>query len=187
MKLQVSRSIAMPLTAITPLCALLTGCAEPEVASIATPTPVLAYAAPDRECLTRAMYFESNRSSDDGLRAVGTVVMNRLESGRYANDICGVVGQRGEFAPGVLSKPMRASEQIKAAQIADEVLAGQREKRIGKAMFFHQAGLHFRYKNMHDLFAAGGNMFYEKLTRAKKTKNLPPDGVAAADPSDPPQ
>src|SRR5215831_15830353 len=37
-----------------------------------------AAASDERTCLIRAMYFESNRSSRDGLMAVGTVVMNRV-------------------------------------------------------------------------------------------------------------
>jgi spore germination cell wall hydrolase CwlJ-like protein len=36
------------------------------------------------------MYFESNRSSRDGLMAVGTVVMNRVASPLCPNTICGV-------------------------------------------------------------------------------------------------
>src|SRR3954471_12931809 len=54
----------------------------------------------DRQCLARGMYVESVRSSDDGMLAVGTVVMNRLQSGRYPRTVCGVVGQPNQFAPG---------------------------------------------------------------------------------------
>ena len=36
-----------------------------------------------KECLMRAMYFESNRSSPEGMLAVGTVVMNRVNDPRY--------------------------------------------------------------------------------------------------------
>src|SRR5919112_4352822 len=61
----------------------------------------------DRACMARAMYFESNRSSDEGMLAVGTVVMNRVNSGKYPRTVCGVVGQKNQFAPGVLSKPMK--------------------------------------------------------------------------------
>ena len=46
-----------------------------------------------RECMTRVMYFESNRSSADGMLAVGTVVMNRVEDRNYPKSVCGVVGQ----------------------------------------------------------------------------------------------
>ena len=48
-----------------------------------------------RQCLMRAMYFESNRSSTEGMLAVGTVVMNRLQQPGYPKSICGVVGQPG--------------------------------------------------------------------------------------------
>ncbi|MDN5568538.1 MAG: cell wall hydrolase, partial [Paracoccus sp. (in: a-proteobacteria)] len=51
-----------------------------------------------QECMERAMYFESNRSSRDGMIAVGTVVMNRVASGEYPGSVCGVVGQKGQFA-----------------------------------------------------------------------------------------
>ena len=42
----------------------------------------------DRECLMRAMYFESIRSSKEGLLAVGSVVMNRVESEDFPNTVC---------------------------------------------------------------------------------------------------
>ena len=109
------------------------------------------------------MYFESNRSSDDGLLAVGTVVMNRLESGAYPHTICGVVGQPGQFASGVLESPMTDLERTHIEQIADAVLAGQRHAGVGRAMFFHTAGISFPYGNMHYVLVAGGNAFYEKI------------------------
>ncbi|WP_420960431.1 cell wall hydrolase [Brucella sp. IR073] len=122
-----------------------------------------AYTAKDRECLKRAMYFESNRSSEDGFLAVGTVVMNRLASGRYPDTICGVVGQKNQFAPGVLSRPMKSLPELDEA--ADAVLRGERHPKVKQAMFFHTAGLKFPYRNMHYVLVAGGNAFYEKRRR----------------------
>ncbi|WP_413771092.1 cell wall hydrolase [Lichenihabitans sp. PAMC28606] len=116
----------------------------------------------DRECLTRAMYFESNRSSPDGMLAVGTTVMNRVAAPGYPKTVCGVVGQRNQYAEGVLSKPMSPRERDRIAQVADAVLAGQRHPQVGSAMFFHTAGLTFPYTNMHYVAVAGGNAFYEK-------------------------
>lgn len=124
-----------------------------------------AYTARDKECLSRAMFFESNRSSRAGLVAVGTVVMNRLRSGRYADTICGVVGQKGQFAPGVLSRRMNSKALPDVQNAAEAVLKGERHPAVGKAMFFHQAGLKFPYKNMHYVLTAGGNSFYEKRSR----------------------
>ncbi|ATU93638.1 hypothetical protein B5P45_11100 [Phyllobacterium zundukense] len=124
-----------------------------------------AYTPKDKECLERAMFFESNRSSKDGLLAVGTVVMNRLDSGKWGNSICGVVGQKGQFAPGVLSRPMQSAALPDVQAAADAVLKGERNPKVKNAMFFHTAGLRFPYKNMHYTVVAGGNAFYEKRDR----------------------
>ena len=114
-----------------------------------------------RNCLMRAMYFESIRSSREGLLAVGTVVMNRVESPKFPSSVCGVVGQRKQFAPGVLRRKMRGNQE-ELAQLADAILAGKRHPGVKRAKFFHMAGLRFPYKNMHYVLVAGGNAFYEK-------------------------
>ncbi len=122
-----------------------------------------------RNCLMRAMYFESIRSSREGLLAVGTVVMNRVESSKFPNTVCGVVGQRRQFASGVLSRKMRGNQK-ELAQLADAILAGKRHRGVKKAKFFHTAGLKFPYKNMHYVLVAGGNAFYEKRSRKRRRR-----------------
>ena len=96
-----------------------------------------------KECLMRAMYFESNRSSADGMLAVGTVVMN-------------------QFAQGVLTRKMTDSGAVLASQMADQVMSGARHPGVQNAQHFHTAGLRFPYNNMHYVLEAGGNEFYEK-------------------------
>src|SRR5665811_41386 len=88
----------------------------------------------ERDCLVRAMYFESNRSSHDGLMAVGTVVMNRVDSQRFPNTICGVVSQHRQFAPGVVTQRLDPRQAGAAERAADAVLKGERYAPIGKAM-----------------------------------------------------
>lgn len=131
----------------------------------------------ERECMERAMYFESNRSSRDGMIAVGSVVMNRVQSGKYPGSVCGVVGQKGQFAPGVMSKRMdsRSMPQIRAA--ANSVLRGERHPLIGNAMFFHTAGYSFPYDNMHYVLVTGGNAFYEKRKSVFVTQPSPPPAL----------
>lgn len=116
----------------------------------------------ERECLMRAMYFESNRSSEEGMVAVGTVVMNRVADPRYPKSVCGVVGQHNQFAEGVLTRPMKDSGVVLAASAADQVLSGARHPGVRSAQHFHTAGLRFPYNNMHYVLEAGGNEFYEK-------------------------
>ena len=117
--------------------------------------------ARSRECLMRAMYFESNRSSNEGLLAVGTVVMNRVDSEKFPNDVCSVVGQPRQFAPGVMSRQMRG-DTTDLERMAGDILDGKRHPSVKQAKFFHQAGLKFPYTNMHYVLVAGGNAFYEK-------------------------
>lgn len=132
------------------------------------------------DCMTRVMYFESNRSSDEGMLAVGTVVMNRLESGRYPHSVCSVVGQPGQFAPGVLSNPMNPREAAHTRVIARAVLQGARHPGVGKAMFFHTAGYVFPYQNMHYVLVAGGNAFYEKTPTSRPVDPRRPRSLFAS-------
>jgi spore germination cell wall hydrolase CwlJ-like protein len=115
------------------------------------------------ECMTRVMYFESNRSSEEGMLAVGTVVMNRMYAKGYPNDVCGVVGQKNQFASGVLTRKMTEPRSVQlASRVAHQVLNGARHPGVGNAQFFHTAGLTFPYRNMHYVLVAGGNAFYER-------------------------
>lgn len=134
----------------------------------------------EKECLVRAMYFESNRSSDAGLLSVGTVVMNRVESPRYPETICGVVGAPRQFAAGVLTRPMAARDLPKVEAIADDILNGRRHEPVGAAKHFHMAGLRFSYPNMHYMTLAGGNAFYLKGERPERRRIEEPSYQLAA-------
>ena len=125
------------------------------------------------ECMERAMYFESNRSSRDGMIAVGSVVMNRVNSGQFPNSVCGVVGQKNQFAPGVMTRKMDSRSMPKIREAARSVLRGERHPQIGNAQFFHAATHRFSYDNMHYVVTAGGNVFYEKRKAHLVTQPYP--------------
>jgi len=127
-------------------------------------TAILTGKVTERDCLVRAMYFESNRSSRDGLMAVGTVVMNRVDSRRFPNTICGVVSQEQQFAPGVMTRPLDPRQVLPAQQAADAVLRGERYAPVGKAMHFHMASFQNPYPAQY-VAVAGGNAFYLKKRR----------------------
>lgn len=151
---------------------LAAGCVQGAASLTDGPTDAPATTASDapkeRECLERAIFFESNRSSREGMLAVGTVVMNRVASGKYPSSVCGVVGQKGQFAPGVLSRKMNSKGLPDVQDAAAAVLGGERHPAVRNAMFFHMAGLKFPYKNMHYVLEAGGNAFYEKRQRSSR-------------------
>lgn len=150
------------LLAATLLASPLAGCATSPFGDLSS-----------RDCMARAMYFESNRSSDDGMLAVGTVVMNRVADKAYPNTVCGVVGQKNQFAPGVLSKPMKeGTSKARAYAMADKVLRGARHPNLGRDVkHFHTAGYKFPYNNMYYVLEAGGNNFYEKRKAGTFTNN----------------
>jgi spore germination cell wall hydrolase CwlJ-like protein len=134
----------------------------------------------EKECLVRAMYFESNRSSETGLLGVGTVVMNRVESPRYPETICGVVGAPRQFASGVLTRQMAARDLPKVEAAAEAILNGQRNEAVGAAKHFHMAGMRFSYANMHYMTVAGGNAFYLKGERPERRRIEEPNYQLAA-------
>ncbi|MET0744797.1 MAG: cell wall hydrolase [Microvirga sp.] len=127
--------------------------------------PAKTVSATDKDCLVRAMYFEANRSSDDGLRAVGNVVMNRVESGRFADSICGVVGQPRQFASGVLTRKMSERDLPRVERVAQTLIDGERLPKLDRAMYFHVATRRYSYPNMKYVLVAGGNIFYERTSR----------------------
>jgi len=133
------------------------------------------YTAKDRDCLKRAMYFESLHSDEGGYMAVGTVVMNRLTSGAYPPSICGVVAQERQFAPGVMTREVKPQAETELASAADAILIkGARHPAVKDAMFFHTDGLKFPYDNMHYVTVAGGNAFYEKRDPNGMLETPPP-------------
>ena len=145
------------VTLATACLALLAACGGPS-------SPSSSFNAPsaDIECMARAMYFESIRSSRDGMIAVGSVVMNRVESDAFPNTVCGVVSQRNQFAPGVMTKPMESRSAPLARAAAQSVLAGERHPDVAGAMFFHAATYRASFNNMHYVVTTGGNAFYER-------------------------
>lgn len=124
-------------------------------------------------CMARAMFFESNRSSRDGMIAVGTVVMNRVSSEDFPNAVCAVVGQKNQFASGVLDRPFTGQGTELALASASAVLAGERHPWVEKARFFHAAWFDANFNNIHYVLTAGGNAFYEKRRPADVTMPNP--------------
>lgn len=143
----------LPVIAALSAAPLLGGCAILPFGAFLSPT----------DCMTRVMYFESNRSSPDGMLAVGTVVMNRVNDPKFPHSVCGVVGQSNQFAPGVMWLPMHEGRGLALAHdVATRVLNGERHPGVGSAEYFHTAGYTFPYDNMHYVLVAGGNAFYWK-------------------------
>ena len=49
------------------------------------------------ECLAQNIYFEAAKESFEGKLAVAQVTLNRVNSGKFANNVCGVVKQKDKI------------------------------------------------------------------------------------------
>ena len=49
------------------------------------------------DCLTKNIYWEAATEPFEGKVAVAQVTMNRVDSGRFGNDVCGVVYQKTNY------------------------------------------------------------------------------------------
>ena len=93
------------------------------------------------ECLAGAIYFESKSESLAGQLAVGHVIANRAQSGRFPSSYCGVVFQRSQFSfvrgrslPYIPRASQDWKDAVAIAKIVDQEL---QPSPVGKALFFH--------------------------------------------------
>ena len=130
--------------------------------------PALAKA---EKCLANAVYFEARGESVRGQIAVAQVVMNRVFSPFYPNDVCGVVYQNANrhlacqftFAcdgiPDVVTEP---DAWARAQRIAHDMLGGKLwMPEVGKATHYHAYWVHPDWVNeMKKIYKLGVHAFY---------------------------
>jgi len=95
----------------------------------------------EMRCLASAIYFESRGETLEGQLAVGRVIINRAESGRFPASYCGVVYQPSQFSFIQGKKMPKAQEQSSAWREAVAVAKIAVEKSwkspVKGALFFH--------------------------------------------------
>ena len=95
----------------------------------------------EAKCLATAIFFESRSESLDGQLAVANVVMARAHSGRFAQTLCGVVTQPGQFGfvhKGRMPAVSESSAQWRTARaIAQIALSGSWRNPVEGALYFH--------------------------------------------------
>ena len=102
------------------------------------------------DCLTRNVYWEAAMEPFEGKVAVAQVTLNRVESGRFAKDVCGVVYQKNMVYDRVICqfswfcdgsskiKPIHPAHWKEAEEVAKKVLLeGFRLPSMKNALYFH--------------------------------------------------
>lgn len=102
------------------------------------------YRADALECLSEALYFESRGEGTKGQTAVAEVILNRVDSAKFPNTVCGVVRQsnrRGcqfSYVCDGLSKKIREPRAYARVQaVARRMLAGEARDLTSGATYFH--------------------------------------------------
>ena len=84
-------------------------------------------------CLALAIYYEARGESEDGQIAVSQVILNRVDSKRYPDTICGVVFQNAHWrnrcqfsfaCDGKPERPRNAKTWAKSKSLARQMLCG---------------------------------------------------------------
>lgn len=97
-------------------------------------------------CLTAALYYEAASESDDGMRGVAQVVLNRVRHPSFPPSVCGVVFQGSQRAmvcqftfacDGSMARAPARAIWSRAARIAAEALAGRTFPGVGLATHYH--------------------------------------------------
>ena len=115
------------------------------------------------ECLAAGIYFESKSEPLAGQLAVGQVIANRANSGRFARTYCGVLFQRGQFSfvrggrwPAIAKSARQWHNAVAVAKIVHQ---GLKDSSVGKALFFHAKRVNPRWR-LRRVASVGNHIFY---------------------------
>ncbi|MBV7377924.1 cell wall hydrolase [Maritimibacter dapengensis] len=109
---------------------------------------------PAWQCLTEALYFEARGESHHGVFAVAEVILNRVESPRFPNSVCGVIKQGAarhlscQFTYACDGRPEHVAEPrayARMGKVARAMLDGAPRTLTGGATFYHTTGVNPRW------------------------------------------
>lgn len=126
------------------------------------------------KCLANNIYYEAGSESFDGKVAVAMVSINRAESGKFPNTICGVVSQKtvinnkvicqfSWFCSAKRNGPATLNQRWEEAmEVAKMVLVdGYRIPILEDAMYFHATHVRPGWK-LPKVAKVGNHIFYEE-------------------------
>jgi N-acetylmuramoyl-L-alanine amidase len=117
----------------------------------------------EEKCLASAIFYEARSESFEGQLAVAQVILNRVESGRFARSICGVVLQPGQFSfvrgstiPAISKASQDWREALAIARIAQAKL---HRSGVNDALFFHATHVNPKWR-LSRVTSIGNHVFY---------------------------
>ncbi|WP_353472990.1 cell wall hydrolase [Salipiger sp. H15] len=105
---------------------------------------------PQWQCLAEALYFEARGETLQGQFAVAEVIMNRVDSPRFPDSVCGVINQGTgrlnacQFSYTCDGRPEKVSEAAaweRVAKVAKAVISGAPRALTAGATYYHTRGV----------------------------------------------
>ncbi|MEH3107272.1 MAG: cell wall hydrolase [Sphingomonas fennica] len=103
------------------------------------PETAAAHDGRELECMAKVVHHEAANQSHDGQLAVAQLLMNRVASGKFADSVCGVAAQAGQFFDVDSYTPQQDGRWATAVAVSMEALNGSEEAVAPGALFFHAA------------------------------------------------
>jgi len=126
-------------------------------------------------CLAEALYFEARGESVKGQFAVAEVILNRVDSGRFPNSVCGVIkqGTGRKFAcqftytcDGYKDVIREQAAFTRVGKIAKIMLAGAPRPLTNGATYYHTKAVRPSWsRKFHRTTTIGVHHFYRHPTR----------------------
>jgi spore germination cell wall hydrolase CwlJ-like protein len=128
------------------------------------------------ECLAEALYFEARGETIKGQFAVAEVIMNRVQSGRFPDNVCGVINQgtgkkyQCQFTYTCDGMPERIHEPRaweRVGKVARAILDGRAPMNLTDgATHYHTTAVNPRWSRTYTKTAAiGVHLFYRHTWR----------------------
>lgn len=124
----------------------------------------------DRACLSEALYFEARGETVKGQFAVAEVILNRVESGRFPNSVCGVIHQgtgkryQCQFTYTCDGRAEHIAEPAaydRVAKVARLILDGKSQALTDGATHYHTTNVNPRWARVYKRTAKiGVHLFY---------------------------
>jgi len=120
-----------------------------------------------QRCVALAMYWEARGEGRQGMLAVGSVVLNRVEDDRFPDSACSVVYQGGETPPcqfswwcdGKSDRPTHAELWSASLRLADDLLTARPQDPTHGALFFHNTSIRSPWRRERTA-QIGNHIFY---------------------------
>jgi spore germination cell wall hydrolase CwlJ-like protein len=115
------------------------------------------------ECMAKVVHHEAGNQPRSGQLAVAQLIMNRVGKDRFADTVCEVTNQHGQFFNTASYHPRRDTDRwATAVEVSREAMAGAADPVVPGAIYYHAAfqPANAFFRTRQRLTTVGDHVFY---------------------------